>query len=191
VAAVANCGAADRLVGSVSPRAAVPGSLAGVLCPESLQPPQAPDGGGTATGGRRARPGDGLPPGTATGGRRARPGDGLPPPPRALSAGFVLDGFSLPTVPVWQLPACEGAWAPGELLPLSARPAMAVPPAKGLDEACAWLARRPSPLSRWSLVDNKRNTPRNERGESSGVSKVFPGKRRLKLSRVSKPCIFD
>ena len=62
VAAVANCGAADRLVGSVSPRAAAPGSLAGVLCPESLQPPQATDGGGTATGGRRARPGDGLPP---------------------------------------------------------------------------------------------------------------------------------
>ena len=62
VAAVANCGAADRLVGSVSPRAAAPGSLAGVLCPESLQPPDATDGGGTATGGRRARPGDGLPP---------------------------------------------------------------------------------------------------------------------------------
>jgi hypothetical protein len=62
VAAVANCGATDRLVGSVSPRAAAPGSLAGVLCPESLQPPQAPDGGGTAADGRRARPGDGLPP---------------------------------------------------------------------------------------------------------------------------------
>ena len=26
-------------------------------------------------------------------------------------------------------------------LPLSARPAMAVPPAKGLDEACAWLRK--------------------------------------------------
>jgi hypothetical protein len=53
----------------------------------------------------------------------------------------VLDGFSLPTVPVWQLPACKGAWAQGELLPLSARPAMAVPPAKGLDESCAWLRK--------------------------------------------------
>jgi hypothetical protein len=41
---------------------AAPGSLAGVLCPETLQPPQVPDGEGTATGGRRARPGDGLPP---------------------------------------------------------------------------------------------------------------------------------
>ena len=66
VAAVANCGAADCLVRSVSPHAAAPGSLADVLCPESLQPPQAPDGGGTATGGRRARPGDGLPPPTPT-----------------------------------------------------------------------------------------------------------------------------
>ena len=62
VAAVANCGAANRFVGSASPRAAAPGSLADVLCPETLQPPHAPDGGGTATGGRRARPGEGLPP---------------------------------------------------------------------------------------------------------------------------------
>ena len=40
----------------------------------------------------------------------------------------------------------------------------------------------------WSFLRNGRH---KERGVSSGVSKVFPGKRRLKLSRDSKPCIFD
>jgi hypothetical protein len=62
VAAVANCGAADRFVGSASPRAAAPGSLTDFLCPETLQPPHAPDGGETATGRGRARPDEGLPP---------------------------------------------------------------------------------------------------------------------------------
>ena len=62
MAAVANCGSANRFVCSASQRAAAPGSLADVLCPETLQPPHALDGGGTATGRRRARPGEGLPP---------------------------------------------------------------------------------------------------------------------------------
>jgi hypothetical protein len=62
VAAVANCEAADRFVNSASPRAAAPRSLTDVLCPETLQPPNAPDGGGTTTGRRRTRPGEGLPP---------------------------------------------------------------------------------------------------------------------------------
>ena len=38
---------------SASPRAAAPRSLAAVLCRETLQPPHAPDGGGTTTGRRR------------------------------------------------------------------------------------------------------------------------------------------
>ena len=66
MAAVANCGSANRFVCSASQRAAAPGSLADVLCPETLQPPHAPDEGGTATGGRRARPGDELPPSVPT-----------------------------------------------------------------------------------------------------------------------------
>jgi hypothetical protein len=61
VAAVAYCEAADRFVNSASPCAAAPRSLAAVLCPETLQPPQAPDTGGTAAGRRRTRPGGGLP----------------------------------------------------------------------------------------------------------------------------------
>jgi len=61
VAAVANCEATDRFVNSASPQAAAPRSLTDVLWPETLQPPHAPDGGGTATGRRRIRPGEGLP----------------------------------------------------------------------------------------------------------------------------------
>ena len=55
----------------------------------------------------------------------------------------MLEGLSFPTAPVWQIPACEGAWAPGarRASPLSARPTMAVPPVKGLDEACVWLRK--------------------------------------------------
>ncbi len=62
VAAVANCGAADCFVSSALPHEAAPGSVADVLCPETLQSPHTPDGGGTATCCRRARPGEGLPP---------------------------------------------------------------------------------------------------------------------------------
>jgi hypothetical protein len=62
VAAVAYCEAADRVVNSASPRAAAPRSLDAVLCPDTLQPPHAPDGRGTATGRRRTRPAGGLPP---------------------------------------------------------------------------------------------------------------------------------
>ena len=53
--AVACCGAAGRFVGSASPRAAAPGSLAAVLCPGALRPPHAPGAGG-GCGGRAAGP---------------------------------------------------------------------------------------------------------------------------------------
>jgi hypothetical protein len=69
-------------------------------------------------------------------------------PVSCLRAGWLPS----PTAPVWQFPACEGAWAPGPLT-LAARPAMAVPPAKGLDEACAWLRKAALiPLSHRSLL---------------------------------------
>ena len=59
---MAYCEAADCFINSTSPRVATPRSFAAVLCPETLQPPHAPDAGGTATGRLRTLQGGGLPP---------------------------------------------------------------------------------------------------------------------------------
>ena len=56
--------------------------------------------------------------------------------------------------------------------------------------SCVFLTA--GPLANRNLLSKRyRYSGIGERGVTSGVSKVFPGKRRLKLSRVSKPCIFD
>ena len=57
------------------------------------------------------------------------------------------------------------------------------------------LSRKGAP-GRWAAAGGaaERSAPGGrpvERGVTSGVPKVFPGKLRIKLSRVSKPCIFD